>query len=160
MTLNELNAASAEQASNALMTCCGSSRWVMEMVSRRPFPDDQLLHENSETAWWGLGEQDWLEAFSKHPKIGEKSAAQWSKQEQSGMAQASHETRESMLRLNEAYERRFGWIFIVCATGKTADELHSILQQRIAHQPAEELHTAAAEQAKIMHRRLDKLLAE
>ena len=160
MTLNELNAASAEQVSGALMACCGSSKWVTEMVSRRPFPDAKLLHENSETVWWRLGEQNWLEAFSKHPKIGEKSAAQWSKQEQSGMAQASHETRESMLRLNEAYERRFGWIFIVCATGKTADELHGLLQQRIAHQPEEELRIAAAEQAKIMHLRLDKLLAE
>jgi OHCU decarboxylase len=153
MTLNDLN-------HEALMTCCGSERWVAAMLSKRPFADDAALHSAAENIWWSLGEADWLEAFSKHPEIGAKSANGWSAQEQRGMLTADKDTSDAMADLNRAYKQRFGWIFIVCASGKSADEMKTLLQQRLTCDPADELYTAAGEQAKIMHIRLNKMLAE
>ena len=113
-----------------------------------------------------LDRKDWLEAFRSHPKIGEKKSAdsvstqarQWSGQEQAGVATASDETVESLATLNRAYEEKFGFIFIICATGKTSDEMLSALRERLEHDPVDELSIAAAEQSKITVLRLKKLL--
>ena len=113
-----------------------------------------------------LDRNDWLEAFRNHPKIGEKKAAdpvstqarEWSGQEQAGVASASQETVDSLATLNRAYEEKFGFIFIICATGKTSGEMLSTLRERLEHDPVDELPIAAAEQSKITALRLKKLL--
>lgn len=145
----------------ALLACCGSEAWVEQMLASGPFPGPVALHAKAETIWFSLAPADWLEAFSKHPKIGDKAPqGKWSAQEQRGMSEATIASSDRMKELNEIYERKFGWIFIVCATGKSAAEMRELLEQRLLHDPAEELRIAAAEQCKIMHLRLDKLLIE
>jgi 2-oxo-4-hydroxy-4-carboxy-5-ureidoimidazoline decarboxylase len=143
-----------------LLACCGSEAWVRRMLSCQPFATAAATHQAADEVWWSLTADDWLEAFSKHPKIGQKSDAKWSEQEQLGMQQAARQTAEQMASLNADYADRFGFIFIVCATGKGADEMLQLLQDRLLHSRAEEIRIAAAEQAKIIHLRLDKLQAE
>ncbi len=143
-----------------LISCCGSSAWANAMYNRQPFADHAALHQSADEVWWALSENDWLEAFSKHPKIGQKSKAKWSAQEQRGMSDASSSVANEMARLNAEYEQRFGFIYIVFATGKSAEEMLQILKSRIANDREQELRVATAEQAKIMHLRLDKLIAE
>jgi OHCU decarboxylase len=116
--------------------------------------------------WWSLEPADWLEAFRAHPKIGEKKAAgavsqqsqQWSGQEQAGVGNANQEIVESLARLNREYEEKFGFIFIVCASGKSAGEMLSNLRERLPNDIDAELRIAAAEQAKITELRLKKLV--
>ena len=121
---------------------------------------------HADRVWWSLTPDDWLEAFRSHPKIGEKKAGekvstqsqQWSGQEQAGVSRASQDTVDSLAALNRAYEQKFGFIFIICATGKTPDEMLAALQERLQHDSDTELRLAAAEQAKITELRLKKLL--
>lgn len=161
MTLEQLDTAATEQAGAALLQCCGSETWVNGMLVLRPFGDRDALHAAADQVWWSLSKDDWLEAFSKHPRIGEKNAnAKWSSAEQAGMNVADQRIAEDMRRMNQQYEDRFGYIYIVCAAGKSAAELHRTLEDRLKNQPAEEMHNAAKEQAKITHLRLEKLLTE
>jgi allantoicase len=161
-----LNSLTADEAANELLQCCSSKRWAAEMAKQRPFPNEENLLTASNDIWWSLDRTDWLEAFRSHPKIGEKKPAdqvtaqsqQWSGQEQSGVNEASHETVSSLAALNHAYEQKFGFIFIICATGKTSDEMLTALRERLQHDPAAELPIAAAEQSKITELRLKKLL--
>jgi OHCU decarboxylase len=136
------------------------------MVDQRPFEDiDELLGE-ADAIWWSLEPTDWLEAFRSHPKIGEKEAAQqtsaearaWSEQEQSGVQRATRDTMQSLAEGNRAYEQTFGYIFIVCATGKSSEEILTILQDRLHNDPDRELRIAAQEQSRITQLRLKKLL--
>ena len=136
------------------------------MSDARPFKDaDALLHK-ADSVWWSLSEEDWLEAFRAHPKIGEQRAAtaqseqarSWSAQEQSAIQDAATETKKALAARNREYEERFGFIFIVCATGKTSSEMLTILQERLPNDPAIELRVAAEEQRKITRLRLEKLL--
>ncbi len=121
---------------------------------------------HGDRVWWSLTPDDWLEAFRSHPKIGEKKASdkvsaqsqQWSGQEQAGVSRASQDTADSLAALNRAYEQKFGFIFIICATGKTSEEMLAALQTRLNHDSDTELRLAAAEQAKITELRLKKLL--
>lgn len=140
-----------------LTACCGSSAWAEAMFARQPFADRPSMHQAADDIWWSLTPEDWLDAISKHPKIGEKSSARWSAQEQSGMSHPAFETAQEMARLNAEYDARFGFIFIVCATGKSADEMLQLLRTRLANTREEEIRNAATEQAKITHLRLDKL---
>jgi allantoicase len=136
------------------------------MANSRPFPNLESLLAAANDTWWSLDRSDWLEAFRSHPKIGEKKAAgrvsaqsqQWSGQEQAGIASAARETVDSLAALNRSYERRFGFIFIICATGKTPDEMLSALRERLRNDPEAELPIAATEQRKITELRLKKLL--
>lgn len=164
--LSRLNELPAEQARAELARCCGASRWVEAMSARRPFPDRAALLSASDEVWWGLGEADWREAFAHHPKIGDREALrgrfastrQWAAGEQAGVASASGEVLQALADGNRAYEDRFGYIFVVCATGKTAGEMLALLRARLASDPRDEVRTAAAEQAKITRIRLEKLL--
>ena len=164
--LEWLNALPAAEAEKELLQCCGSLRWARQMSAARPFKDLEALLASANELWWSLDPNDWLEAFRSHPKIGEKKAAdpvstqahQWSGQEQSGVATASQETVNSLATLNRAYEDKFGFIFIICATGKTSGEMLSALRERLEHDPVDELPIAAAEQSKITVLRLKKLL--
>ena len=168
MKLSELNALPAEHARAALERCCGSSRWVEAMVRARPFADRGALVSAAERASIELEREDWLEAFSHHPRIGDAPAlsqrfattSAWAGDEQRGAAAASEQTLEALARRNQAYEQRFGYIFIVCATDKRAVEMLTLLEARLPNDPALELDVAAAEQLKITRLRLDKLLEE
>jgi len=165
--LQWLNALPNDQALTELKSCCGSNRWATGVASGRPFATFAQLLDTAQQVWWQLEPADWLEAFRSHPKIGQKKAEtsasarsqQWSRNEQSGMQQAPAETATALALLNEAYETRFGYIFIVCATGKSSEEMLAILRERIENEPDDELKIAAAEQAKITEIRLKKLLS-
>ena len=161
-----LNSLTKEQAAPELLQCCGSKRWATSVVESRPYATLDALITYANEIWWSLDRDDWLEAFRSHPKIGEKKAAdpvsaqanQWSGQEQAGVAVASRETTNALAALNRAYEFKFGYIFIICATGKTSAEMLGALRERLQHDPADELRIAAAEQSKITELRLKKLL--
>jgi 2-oxo-4-hydroxy-4-carboxy-5-ureidoimidazoline decarboxylase len=162
---NLLNTLPNDQARAALTNCCASTRWVEEMLARRLYADDAALFTASEAVAAKLTEPDWLEAFAAHPLIGDveslrnKYAATKSiaAGEQSGVATASESTLQELATLNRAYADRFGFIFIVFATGKTADEMLAILNSRINNAREQELKTAAAEQLKITTLRLQTL---
>jgi len=161
-----LNSLPAEEAAKELLQCCGSKRWAKLMADERPFLTLDTVIESAHRIWWSLDSDDWLEAFRSHPKIGEKKTAetvsaqsqQWSGQEQAGVNAASPETTNALATLNRAYELRFGYIFIICATGKTSAEMLAALRERLEHDSEEELPIAAAEQNKITELRLKKLL--
>jgi OHCU decarboxylase len=161
-----LNSLTAEAAAKELLQCCGSRRWADEIAKARPYANVETLIARGMEVWWSLERSDWLEAFRSHPKIGERNAAEsvsaqsreWSGQEQGGVAQSSKETIESLATLNAAYEQKFGFIFIICATGKTSDEMLAALRERLQHAPETELPIAAAEQSKITALRLKKLI--
>lgn len=127
------------------------------MVAGRPYADDATLLAAAEQAWWDLESEDWLEAFRAHPKIGERGADAWTRGEQAGVDAAHAEMRQRLAEGNEAYERRFGHVYLVCATGRNATELLSDLESRLGNDAASELRIAATEQAKITRLRLEKL---
>jgi OHCU decarboxylase len=160
MTLAEFNAAEPEMAREILSACCGSNRWVNAMLAGRPFTTPDGLYQAAESNWWSLDSADWLEAFSKHPKIGERRVlSSWSAEEQSGMKNTAESVTGRLARKNSEYEQKFGWIFLICASGKTADEVLNELERRLLGDPRSELRTAVAEQAKITRLRLAKALA-
>ena len=163
--LRLLNALAEREAEAALLACCGARSWVQQMLKQRPVRSVDHLRQVADETWWSLEEKDWLEAFGAHPKIGETSsekqatvARQWSEQEQAGTHGASAKALSELLDANRAYEARFGHIFIVCATGKTAEEMLALLRQRLQNEPDKELRIAAEEQRRILQFRLEKLL--
>jgi 2-oxo-4-hydroxy-4-carboxy-5-ureidoimidazoline decarboxylase len=153
---------SMDDARRMLTACCGSSRWVERMLDRRPFGSSERLLDAARDEWSALTEADWREAFSHHPRIGDREAlrerfpitAHLSEQEQAGVAGAAEDVLDALAEANRAYEQRFGYIFIVCATGKTAEEMLALLGERLSNDPADEVRVAAAEQAKITELRL------
>ena len=167
MTLSDLNNLTCEARADALRTCCGSSVWVDTMNQLFPFATAEKLYAAADAIWDSLTETEWREAFAHHPKIGDvdalrekfASTATWAAGEQGAVRQASEATLQSLKAGNEAYEQHFGYIFIVCATGKSAAEMLALLQARLRHSPAQEIHVAMAEQAKITRLRLEKLVA-
>jgi OHCU decarboxylase len=164
MTFAEFNALPAPQAESALTDCCGSARWAANVAARRPFTDLQALFKEADSIWWNLARTDWLEAFSHHPQIGDKpasgseSARQWAAGEQSGARAATDDVKSRLARANRAYFEKFGYIYIVCATGKTAEGMLAILNQRLQNDLASELSIAAEQQRLITRIRLEKLL--
>jgi OHCU decarboxylase len=164
--LEHLNSLLPDKAEREFLKCCGSTRWARAMTDARPFADVDGLFEEADSIWWSLSEEDWLEAFRAHPKIGEKKAAaaqseqarNWSAQEQSGVARAAAETITALAEGNLEYEKRFSFIYIVCATGKTSGEMLAILNKRLQNDHESELRIAAEEQRKITRLRLEKLL--
>jgi 2-oxo-4-hydroxy-4-carboxy-5-ureidoimidazoline decarboxylase len=158
VTLAELNAMSQEAAERELRRCCGSARWAAALAARRPFPDAKRLYQDADEVWWSLDGGDWLEAFSDHPRIGER-AAGWAGDEQSKARGASKATLAKLAKRNREYERKFGHVFLIFASGRSAEEMLDELEQRLPNEPAIELRNAATEQAKITRLRLDKMLS-
>ncbi len=160
------NRLSAEEAAQEILPCCGSIAWARALVARRPIDDDTSLIAGSDETWWGLGPSDWIEAFSKHPRIGERKAplaasvqsAAWSAQEQRNVADVGESVKLALAEGNREYERRFDRVFIVCATGKSAPEILDILRRRLRNDVSAELREAAEEQRKITNIRLKKWL--
>ncbi|QIL77105.1 2-oxo-4-hydroxy-4-carboxy-5-ureidoimidazoline decarboxylase [Hymenobacter sp. HDW8] len=167
MTLPELNALPKPALTEALRKCCGSMAWVESMTDIFPVPDKDALFEQAATIWYGLSEHDWREAFTHHPKIGEinslkekfASTSAWAAGEQAAVQHSSQAVLEALAEGNTRYEEKFGYIFIVCATGKSAEEMLALLQARLPNEPDEEIKIAMGEQAKITQIRLEKLLA-
>jgi allantoicase len=142
-----------------LLACCGSRRWTRRMVESQPFPTAEQMLEAADRIWWELSPEDWLEAFAAHPRIGERTADAQASREQAGVETAEAETMARMAAGNRAYEERFGHIYIVCASGKSAARMLEILESRLTNDASAELRVAAAEQRQIMRIRLEKWLA-
>lgn len=155
--LNELDPA---VCTDLLRRCCGSDAWVRLMVGARPFASHEDLLQRSDRIWQSLQKEDWLQAFAAHPRIGSRDARGWAAGEQAGTRDANAALLDRLSERNRKYESRFGYIFIVCATGKSADEMLALLESRLANEPGHELQIAAEEQRKITRLRLEKLLAE
>jgi 2-oxo-4-hydroxy-4-carboxy-5-ureidoimidazoline decarboxylase len=166
-SLSELNVLPAEGASVAFSNCCTSHGWIDGMVAARPFISLEQCHEVALSVWTGLGEQDFLQAFEGHPKIGDVTSLRekyahtkkLAAGEQSSVDDASEEVIQALAAGNAAYQQKNGFIFIVCATGKSALEMLELLNQRLPNERAEELKNAAAEQAKITTIRINKLIS-
>lgn len=166
MTLHELNILPKQQLREELLKCCGSSAWVDKMLPFFPADDMVELLEDAEEQWFKCSEQDWKEAFAQHPKIGDiqslekkfASTAAWASGEQEAIKTASSQTLQELKDVNQQYEDKFGYIFIICATGKSADEMLGLLQTRLQNSPEVEIEIAADEQNKITKLRIEKLL--
>lgn len=136
------------------------------MVAARPFVSFAQLSKDAERIWWEVEPADWLQAFKSHPKIGEQKAAEqvsaeacsWSAQEQASISSAAQATMQSLAELNKQYLEKFDYIYIICATGKSSEEMLDTLRQRMHNSPEFELRTASGEQAKITQLRLQKLI--
>ena len=154
-----INALPADAARTALVRCCASHQWVNRMLAARPYASDPELYQVAEREWWTLDRGDWLEAFAAHPRIGERSTDAWASGEQSSVTGGAGADFHVALRdENDVYERRFGHVYLVCATGLGAAELLADLKTRLANDPDAELRVAAGEQAKITRLRLEKLV--
>jgi 2-oxo-4-hydroxy-4-carboxy-5-ureidoimidazoline decarboxylase len=157
-----LDGLAVDEARRRLEYCCGAARWVDAMLAKRPFGSEAALLAAADAAFARLGREDWLEAFRHHPQIGDLASlkrrfaatAALAATEQAGVRDAAAATLAELAAGNAAYEAKFGYIFIVCATGKSAAEMLGILQARLAHAPDFELGVAAAEQKKITRIRL------
>jgi OHCU decarboxylase len=164
--LRWLNRIGPSEATTEFLKCCGSLNWATQMVKSRPFANLDQLSTSAVEIWWGLEQVDWLEAFRSHPKIGGKKTANevssqsrsWSEQEQRGIQSSATETLEELGSLNEEYELKFGYIYIVCASGKSSEEMLAILKTRMQNDAKTEIRVAAGEQQKITEIRLRKLI--
>lgn len=152
-----LNGMSDEAARAALDRCCGSARWMAAMAERRPFASDDAVCAAAAETWWSLGREDWLAAFARHPRIGERSAG-WSGDEQRGAADAPAGVLAELRAANASYEDRFGHVFLICASGLDAGTMLDALRERIHNDPEEELRIAAREQIRITMLRLGRLV--
>ena len=163
MTLATFNTLDKETAKQHLFACCGSDKWASAMMSHFPFASEKQLVDLSASIWYDdCGETDWRESFTHHPKIGDvKSLTEkFAGKEQAGVAVARQETIQNLAKANTDYEAKNGFIFIVCATGKSADEMLQLLLDRLKNTPEEELHIAMGEQQKISIIRFKKLLTD
>jgi OHCU decarboxylase len=164
--IERLNTLTHDEAEAEFLQCCGATAWACGMSARRPFGGADDLLRAAEEAWRNLEEEDWLEAFSRHPKIGGRESAtgqtgteqEWSRREQSGVGAADEATLSELDELNRAYAEKFGYIFIICATGKSSDEMLAALRARLQNDPASEINNSAEEQRRITKLRLEKLL--
>jgi 2-oxo-4-hydroxy-4-carboxy-5-ureidoimidazoline decarboxylase len=168
MTLAELNALYKTESEAVLLRCCGSTRWAREMTQRRPFSNVAAIVTEAADVWLKLTYDDWREAFSHHPRIGDVKSLReivpettsWAREEQAGVDNASDEVLKQVADANHLYEQRFGYIFIVCASGKSVEEMLNLLRQRLKNTPADEIRIASNEQSKIMRLRLEKMLMD
>lgn len=168
MTIDELNRLSAEDAAEHFFRCCGCRAWASGMAGARPYRDLAGVHEKAESLWAMSSRADWLEAFTAHPRIGDVNSLRakfantkaWASGEQSGVDAAAEATLNALAAGNTEYEAKFGFIFIVCATGKSADQMLEILRGRLPNDAEREVRIAAGEQMKITHLRIDKWLQE
>lgn len=158
--LAALNSAPRKQAVAEFLRCCGSSAWANAMAAARPFPGWTALETVAGSAWARCSQKDWLEAFSAHPRIGQQSRSKWAREEQSGVDGGKAETLGELEKLNLQYLEKFGYIFIVCATGKGTGEILDLLRGRIGNDAEAEIRNAAEEQRQITRLRLKKLLSE
>jgi OHCU decarboxylase len=167
-TLEAWNKADEATALDAMLACCSARRWAAAMAALRPIGGIVELSEAADRVWSAMEEVDWLEAFAAHPRIGERKrahamaakSAAWSRGEQAWANDAPEQVLDELAEGNEAYEKKFGFTYIVCATGRSAGELLGILQRRLGRDRAGELREAAEQQRQITQLRLGKWLVE
>ena len=168
MTLEELNSLQEEDCRKALFSCCGSGKWVEKMLSFRPFLDKEDLQDKAGTLFRSCNHEDWREAFSHHARLGQrkktgkaetKDLSKWEKQEQSGTAMANDVLLIELEEANIEYENKFGFLFLLCATGKSAVEMLESIYERLPNEFNIEMDIAMEEQNKITKLRLEKLLS-
>jgi 2-oxo-4-hydroxy-4-carboxy-5-ureidoimidazoline decarboxylase len=166
LTLAQLNTLSPMEAAEQLRACCGSSRWVEAMLARRPFPSLEQLLSDADEAWRATRPEDWDEAFAHHPRIGERqpaapvstTAQAWSSGEQGAAARSGPAARTALADANAAYEKKFGRIYLVCAAGRSAEQLLADISARMRNDPERERAVAVEEQRKITRLRLKHLI--
>ena len=164
--LNWINALPAKECEAAFMKCCGSKKWAESMTLSRPFASTEILKATAQKIWESLSSQDQREVFGHHPRIGDlrslekrfKDTHAHSTAEQSGIKGAPQDVLLKLAQGNEAYEKKFGYLFLVCASGKSAEQMLAMLNARLQNDVATEFRSAMIEQAKITQLRLDKLL--
>jgi 2-oxo-4-hydroxy-4-carboxy-5-ureidoimidazoline decarboxylase len=159
--LDHLNGLPAADAERELLACCGSYRWAATVAAGRPYATADALHQAAARAWWALGPDDWRQAFAAHPRIGDRERASTDVQasrEQVAVADAGSDTLAQLAEGNRRYEARFARVFLVRASGRTAEEMLALLRTRLANDPETELRVAAGEQADITRLRLNRLL--
>jgi OHCU decarboxylase len=152
------NGLSEEEAASVVLLFCGSRTWARCLARARPIADRDVFQRAAESCWTALVEADWLDAFSVHPAIGDPAAVGLAAREQADVRSASAETLDALAQVNRDYRERFGWTFLVCAAGKTAEEMLSLCRQRLHNDPRAELAVAAEEQKKITRLRLERWL--
>jgi len=165
-SLEHFNRTPRQRALRTLLDCCGSKKWAQQLAARRPFVVETELFDAADKTWSALTPADWLEAFLHHPPIGETrakarqsaTASRWSAKEQSLAQKAAPEVLEALAAQNRAYVEKFGYVFLICATGKSSEEILDALRQRLSNDSDTELRVAAEEQRKITRLRLEKLL--
>lgn len=172
MSIAEFDHLSIEKKKELLMQCCGSSAWVNKMLTVFPVEDLVELLEAAEEKWYECNAEDWQEAFAHHPKIGDinflsselilekekfANSAEWAATEQSGINNADENTLQQLKKANKEYQHKFGFIFIICASGKSANEMLHILKSRLKNIKEQEIKIAAEEQNRITKIRLEKL---
>ena len=166
VSLEQINAIPAAACAELFAACCGSSRWVSGLVARRPFASLEELRRIGDEIWWSLNVDDWREAFTHHPRIGgtqsaspqSERASSWSAGEQAAVTTAAAAARTELAAINDEYEEKFGFIYIVCAAGRSANELLEIARRRLTNDRDTELRVAADEQRQITNLRLGKLI--
>lgn len=167
--VDTLNALTADEATAGFLRTCGCARWAREMAAARPFTDAAQVFATARDKWRTATQAELLEAFSHHPRIGDPGSAKtandaqghaWASKEQAGAAAATDAVKAALAEGNRAYDAKFGHVYLVCATGKSAEEMLAILTERLAHDAAEELAIAAGEQEKITRIRLERWLSE
>lgn len=167
MTFKEFNNLPQEEANQALEKCCVSTKWISKTLDARPFTSENELIQKTASIWYDeCSVDDFKEAFTGHPKIGDVASLKekfahtkdWANNEQSKVSEANMDTINSLAKANTAYEDKFGYIFIVSASGKSADEMLAIINARLHHQPEDEINVAMNEQHKITVIRLVKLI--
>ena len=168
VNLNEFNQLSTDDATKQLLTCCTSENWATQLASQRPFASVEELLNTSDDIWQSMQEADLLQAFEGHPQIGNvatlkekyRNTVASAAHEQSGANDADDATLQALADGNQAYLDKFGFIFIVFATGKSAQQMLDLLQARLPNSREQELQNAASEQNKITHLRLTKLITD
>lgn len=165
--LSAWNQAEESSATEAMLACCAARRWAQAIVALRPYSSVESLSLTADEVWSTMEEPDWLEAFAAHPRIGERkvadvatAASEWSQREQSSTATAPQQVLADLAARNREYEERFGFTYIVCATGKSAEEMLAILERRLNNDRGTELREAAEQQRQITQIRLGKWLVE
>jgi 2-oxo-4-hydroxy-4-carboxy-5-ureidoimidazoline decarboxylase len=163
--LQAWNASDTDSAINTLLSCCAAYRWAEGITAQRPYTDERALFITADRIWATMQESDWIQAFRAHPRIGEREpvhasaqSATWSQQEQSSTNSTQSLTLAELANGNVQYEALFGFTYIVCATGKSAEEMLEILRRRMASNRQSELREAAEQQRQITQIRLRKWL--
>jgi OHCU decarboxylase len=156
----EINALSHGEVINLLLQCCGSREWATKLSRQKPFADADDFLQRADRTWLQLGEVDWLEAFAAHPRIGERTDSAVAQREQASALSASSDVGQALAVANAEYEARFGFIFIVFASGKSAEEMLELLSKRLGNDRDTEIKKAAAEQMKITRLRLQQMIGQ
>ena len=163
MTLQDFNNLDRDTAAKELFSCCGSQNWVSLLLQKFPFGSQETLIEKASEVWYDeCNKNDWLESFRQHPKIGDKKSLteKFARKEQASVATATEEIIDGLAKANKDYEKKFGFIFIVCATGKSPEEMLRLLKDRLKNNIDDELTIAMGEQHKITLTRFRKLLED